>query len=432
MLLPPLPGVRHRSVDVGDLPVHLAELGDPDAPPLLLLHGWPQHWWSWRRVAPLLADSYRVLMPDLRGHGWSGAPRTGYDKEQLATDLLGLLDALDLPRVQLVGHDWGGWTGFLACLRAPERFSSYLALSIPHPFQAPDARLLQAWRAAYQVPLSTPLLGRALLQTAPAAVERLIRAGSSVPGTFTQQDLRTYSRVLQEPARARASTLLYRTFLLQEAVPVWSGRYRAADLRVPTRLVAGRGRPRRPPRPAARLGRRRRAAARRRALPARGGAAGRGRRRAHPGARLASGGQARPALRQALQRPDGVRLLHPGPGGEPLDALDDDPVGRRDLAHDGRDRPARQQPDVDGLREQRRELLDRRRRPCCRRRTPCDRGRPGRAAPAVARVVRTGMPIPMSRGGSSRAVTCGFTRRRPSTVSSAGCCRTRARSPARR
>ncbi len=243
--LPPLDGVTHRTVtlpvtDSGGLSVHVAEAGPADAPPLLLQHGWPQHWWSWRRVVPLLAQDFRLLMPDLRGHGWTGAPAAGYDKEQFATDLLGVLDALDLPQVQLVGHDWGGWTGFLACLRAPERFSSFLALSIPPPFQRSDARLLQLWRAAYQLPLSTPVLGEALVRQG-TAVERLIRAGTSAPGTFTDADLRVYSAVLAEPARARASSLVYRTFLRAEALPVWSGRYRAQDLRVPTRLIAGEG-----------------------------------------------------------------------------------------------------------------------------------------------------------------------------------------------
>ena len=235
---PPLEGVTHRTVEVAGLSVHVAEAGPADAPPLLLQHGWPQHWWSWRRVVPLLAQDFRLLMPDLRGHGWTGAPAAGYDKEHLATDLLGVLDALGLPQVQLVGHDWGGWTGFLACLRAPERFSSFLALSIPPPFQHPARRLLQLWRAAYQLPLSTPVLGEALVRQG-SAVEQLIRAATSVPGTFTAADLRAYSSVLADPARARASTQVYRTFLTREAAPVWRGRYRAEDLRVPTRLVAG-------------------------------------------------------------------------------------------------------------------------------------------------------------------------------------------------
>jgi pimeloyl-ACP methyl ester carboxylesterase len=234
--LPVVEGVTHRTVRVGELDVHVAEAGSGD--PLVLLHGWPQHWYCWHRVVPLLAESYRLVMPDLRGHGWTSAPPRGYDKEQLATDLLGLLDVLDLPRVGLVGHDWGAWTGFLACLRAPSRFRAFLALGIVPPFQKPSlAKALQAWRLAYQVPLSTPVLGEALLRTSPRVVEQVVRGASRRP----VGDVQTYGEVLQEPARARASVLLYRTFLLQES---WRGaRYAEARLTVPTRLVNGAGDP---------------------------------------------------------------------------------------------------------------------------------------------------------------------------------------------
>ena len=234
---PHVDGVTHRSVRVGELDVHVAEAGTGE--PLVLLHGWPQHWYCWRHVVPLLAASYRLVMPDLRGHGWTSAPAGGYDKEQLATDLLGLLDALELPRVGLVGHDWGGWTGFLACLRAPERFRGFVALGIPHPFQKPDARLLQAWRGAYQLVLGAPVLGEALLRTSPRAVAQLIRLGSTHQEAFTDEDLRVFAEVLQEPARARASSLLYRTFVLQESLSVFRGQYRDQRLTVPTRLVGG-------------------------------------------------------------------------------------------------------------------------------------------------------------------------------------------------
>jgi len=238
--LPDLPGVTHRTVDVAGLGVHVAEAGPPDAPPLVLLHGWPQHWWCWHHVVPLLADSYRLVMPDLRGHGWTEAPRLGYDKEQLASDLLGTLDALGLTEVGLVGHDWGGWTGFLACLREPERFRGFLALGITHPFQAPDpARLLQVWRGWYQVALSVPFVSAAALRVTPQLVERAIRGGSVRDDAFTDEDLKLYGEVLQEPSRARATVRLYRTFLLSEAAPVMAGRYRDARLTVPTRLVGG-------------------------------------------------------------------------------------------------------------------------------------------------------------------------------------------------
>jgi pimeloyl-ACP methyl ester carboxylesterase len=240
--LPDLPGVTHRWVDVGGLSVHVAEAGSGE--PLVLQHGWPQHWWIWRHVVPLLADRYRLVMPDLRGHGWTSAPAGGYDKEQLATDLLGLLDALELPRVGLVGHDWGGWTGFLACLRAPDRFSAFLALGITHPWQRPTpARALNGWRMAYQVALSTPLLTERALRATPRLVEQAVLAGSSRREAFTPEDLRLYGEVLQQPARAHATVQLYRTFLLRESVGVARGRYAGRRLTVPTRLVVGDGDP---------------------------------------------------------------------------------------------------------------------------------------------------------------------------------------------
>jgi pimeloyl-ACP methyl ester carboxylesterase len=237
--LPLVPGVRHRYVHVGGLRVHVAEAGPASAPPLVLVHGWPQHWYEWRLLVPLLADDFRLVMPDLRGSGWTDAPATGYAKEQLATDLLGLLDVLGLDRVGLVGHDWGGWTGFLAALRAPQRFRGFLALGITHPFQQPDLRVLQAWRGTYQVLLSTPVLAERVLRTAPHVIEAAIRVGSRRREAFSAADLAVYSSVVAEAGRARASSRLYRTFLLREAVPVLRGRYRGQLLRVPTRLVVG-------------------------------------------------------------------------------------------------------------------------------------------------------------------------------------------------
>ena len=232
--LPAVAGVTHRTVQVGELAVHVAEAGAGD--PLVLLHGWPQHWYCWRRVVPLLADRYRLVMPDLRGLGWTSVPATGYDKEQLATDLLGLLDAMELPRVGLIGHDWGGWTGFLACLRAPERFTAFLALCILHPFQRPSVRkALQGWRMTYQVPLATPLLGQSLMRAGLGS--QVVRAGSRT----TFDDVSTYGEVLREPARARATVQLYRTFLLSESRHVAAGRYADQRLTVPTRLVNGSG-----------------------------------------------------------------------------------------------------------------------------------------------------------------------------------------------
>lgn len=228
-------GVSHRTVPLGDLEVHVAEAGS--GPPLLLQHGWPQHWYAWRKLVPLLRDRYRLIMPDMRGFGWTDAPRRGYAKEQLATDLLHLLDALGLDRVDLVGHDWGGWVGFLACLRAPHRFGRYLALSVTHPWMRLGLRgLLDVARFSYQVPLSTPHLGRALLRRTDFT-RTLIRLAAAQP--MEEDALDAYAASIREPERAAASVRLYRQFLLAEALPIMGGRYRDRRLTVPTRVLLG-------------------------------------------------------------------------------------------------------------------------------------------------------------------------------------------------
>src|SRR4051794_19521999 len=115
--LPDAEGVAHHRIQAGGLGWHVAEAGS--GPPLVLLHGWPQHWWMWRRVLPALAARFRVVVPDLPGQGWTDAPPGAYAKEALATQVLALLDALGLDHVRLVGHDWGGYVAWLLALRAP-------------------------------------------------------------------------------------------------------------------------------------------------------------------------------------------------------------------------------------------------------------------------------------------------------------------------
>jgi pimeloyl-ACP methyl ester carboxylesterase len=232
MDLPAVDGVTHRTVSARGVDFHVAEAGAGD--PIVLVHGWPQHWWSWRRLVPLLAPHGRLLMPDLRGFGWSSVPPGGYDKRTLADDLVALLDELGLERVRLIGHDWGAFAGFLACLAAPERFSAFLALSCPPPMGRPSTRqLLEAWRFAYQPILASPVLGERLIATEPF-IRGLIRAGTADPTLWSDDDLHVYSGVLAEPIRAHASVQLYRTFVLHEA-----GRTGGGHLRVPARVITG-------------------------------------------------------------------------------------------------------------------------------------------------------------------------------------------------
>jgi pimeloyl-ACP methyl ester carboxylesterase len=241
--LPTVDGVavEHRSVALPDgTRLHVAAAGPADAPPLVLVHGWPQHWWAWRRVLPALARERRVLCPDLRGLGWSDAPPGAYAKEGWAADLLALLDVLDLDRPDVVGHDWGGLAVLLAALRAPERLRSVAAVSIVHPWPraaAPSPRALVP--LAYQVPLALPLAGARLLERRPVLVRELVRRGSGPGHRWSDDELAIYADVLRVPARARASSAVYRTFLLHELAPLARGRYAGERLRVPTLMLTG-------------------------------------------------------------------------------------------------------------------------------------------------------------------------------------------------
>ena len=227
--IPALPGVRHEHLDVGSLRMHVALAGREDAPPIVLVHGWPQNWWAWREVIPTLAESFRVIAPDLRGHGWSEAPRSGYEKEQLAADVLALLDALGVERVSWIGHDWGGWSGFLAALKAPERFERMLALSIPHPWRPAHPR--QMLMLAYQGPLSLPVLGPRIASTMARGILQTGRGSERLAAG----DLDLFAGRIP-PA---VTVAMYRTFLTRELPPLARGRYERTRLEVPSTLMVG-------------------------------------------------------------------------------------------------------------------------------------------------------------------------------------------------
>ena len=235
--LPDVEGMTHRMVEVGEVQIHVAEAGS--GPPVLLLHGWPQHWYAWRRVAPRLAAEHRVICPDLRGFGWSDAPPGAYDKATLAQDVIGLLDALGLERVDLVAHDWGAWIGFILCLEHPQRFAHYLALNMCTPWPDPPSPrgitvLARLW---YQVALATPILGQGLIRRT-SFVRRLITAGAVHPA-WTDEELDAFTARLRDPARAEASVHLYRTFLIRELPRFLGGQFRGRRLTVPTLLLHG-------------------------------------------------------------------------------------------------------------------------------------------------------------------------------------------------
>lgn len=122
----------HRDIDVNGVRLHVAEQGD--GPLVLLLHGWPESWYSWRHQIPVLADAgYRVVAPDQRGYARSEQPPDveDYTLLHLAGDVVGLIDALGEKQAVLVGHDWGAPVAWVTSMLRPDLVRGVVGLSIP-------------------------------------------------------------------------------------------------------------------------------------------------------------------------------------------------------------------------------------------------------------------------------------------------------------
>jgi pimeloyl-ACP methyl ester carboxylesterase len=238
--MPPVDGVEHSFHELPTgVRVHVAAAGPADAPPVLALHGFPQHWWSWRDVIAELGGEFRVLCPDMRGFGWSGWPADGdFVKERVADDAIALLDDLGIDRVRLVGHDWGAWAAIVAALNAPERFSSLLVMSIGHMWVPTTVAARNFWRLWYQLPLAAPLVGEAVVRDG-RYIRMMFEAGRRDGRDWTEEELETYLAPLREPQGARAGSLLYRRFLTHDLPAAARGAFRGRRLAMPARMLFG-------------------------------------------------------------------------------------------------------------------------------------------------------------------------------------------------
>jgi pimeloyl-ACP methyl ester carboxylesterase len=120
-----------RYVDTGELRLHAVVGGE--GPPLLLVHGWPETWYAWRLLMPILARDFEVIAVDQRGIGLSDKPEDGYDTGTLASDLVGLMDALGHQRFAVVGHDTGFAIGYALAADHPDRVDRVALAEIPGP-----------------------------------------------------------------------------------------------------------------------------------------------------------------------------------------------------------------------------------------------------------------------------------------------------------
>jgi pimeloyl-ACP methyl ester carboxylesterase len=205
---------QHRWAVVNGVRLHYVEAGS--GPPVLLLHGFPEFWHSWRHQLPALADAgFHAVAVDLRGYNESDRPGgvRNYRMGVLVEDMAGLIGHLGAGPAAVVGHDWGGGIAWQVAMRRPEVVDRLVVLNAPHPaaFRRELRRLRQRLRSWYMLFFQLPVLPEWTLQLGDYAL--LARAWRRQPvrtGAFTAEDIKRYKRALDRPGALTAALNYYR------------------------------------------------------------------------------------------------------------------------------------------------------------------------------------------------------------------------------
>jgi pimeloyl-ACP methyl ester carboxylesterase len=236
-----LPGPwTHRAVSANGIRLHVAECGE--GPLVVLVHGFPEFWWSWRhQLTALAGHGYRAVAVDLRGYGDSDKPPRGYDLWTLAGDVAGLIRALGESRAHVVGHDWGGLVAWTLTALHPLRVESLTVLGAPHPLAvrssvvrdlAGQGRATASYALGFQLPR---LPERSLRIHDGARVERIMRRWAGADWAASDDFAAAVAqcrRAVQVPGVVHCAMEYYRWALRSQA-RIEGRRFAAAVARVP-------------------------------------------------------------------------------------------------------------------------------------------------------------------------------------------------------
>ncbi len=239
--LTPVDGpITHHYATINGMRMHYVQAGTGDDV-VVCLHGFPEFWWSWRHQLAALHHRATVIAPDLRGYGASGRPRHGYQPDGLVQDVVGLIDALGVERVTLVGHDWGGVLAWWTAITHPWRVARLAVLAAPHPACFPPYGRIgwRQWQRSWYIGLfQLPWLAELALRADHwAAIKHSFAPLRRMPGHFGPRDLERFVQEIARPGALGAALAYYRA-----AVQIGPrGMFRGTGLRVdaPTLVLWG-------------------------------------------------------------------------------------------------------------------------------------------------------------------------------------------------
>jgi len=227
-------------IKTNGIQLHTMMAGPQSGPPVILLHGFPENWRCWIRQLPDLVQSgCRVIIPDQRGYNLSDKPQgvKNYRISELTNDILGVIDALDYEKVNLVGHDWGAAVAWMLAYKYPERLHRLGILNVPHPIvmkrflQRDFEQLRRSWYIFF---FQLPWLPEAGLRANDWRGASRAMRGSGQIHTFTNEDIEKYKEAWSQPGAMTAMLNWYR------AAARYPGQIpKEMRIRVPTLMMWG-------------------------------------------------------------------------------------------------------------------------------------------------------------------------------------------------
>ena len=207
------PSIRHGYAQVGGVRLHYAECGTGERL-VLLLHGFPEFWYSWRHQLVALKDRYRVVAPDLRGYNLSDKPSRveDYRIERLMDDVTGLVRHFGAREAAIVGHDWGAGLAWAVAQNYPEYVWKLVTMQVP-PIAVwrKNLSLRQALRSWYMLFFQITSLPEWYISARNfAAIDKMFKDKSVRPGSFTETDIAMYKQALSESGALTAGINYYR------------------------------------------------------------------------------------------------------------------------------------------------------------------------------------------------------------------------------